>query len=434
MGTQTYQPYSPMKGKLFGVTHDAETGTEIVRSTKELKVGIGIPQGPALHVWLQRVKDAKPGDPPRWHMEKGFGASAKTAIYKDRKKAEEAFNEHFASAPVCSYPRRLSYLTFSKPEVVDGKLQYKPDFDAIEAHGEKPTKIDILITEDQPLSGGLAMYSRSERLCHGDGINAMRVVALARTEDERAAAEVAAAAGEKYFPILNGCSTYGCPFFGKDCKVAGDFRFQAINSLRIGGCAFLHTTSAKSASSLFSGLMNVYSVFRTLKGIPLKLELQSWRAAPTGQKPSVQYAYKINFDAPTVEYAQQRVLEAASYFGSLTQVAQPATPAPLLIEGPQVEGEIDEESPLDAGAISAEFYPEADGEGEGEPEPTVSTAAVATQITTDNLAEKLKAARKPKPTPVAATAVSTEASVPAEAVQPVSAPAAVVPAAGGDLF
>lgn len=425
-----------MDGKIFGVTHDANTGAEMLRSTKELKVGIGIPQGPSLHVWLQRKAGSAPGDAPLWHMTKGFGATAKTAIYKDRAKAEQVFREQFESSPVCSYPRRLAYFTFSRPELVDGKLQYFPDWDAIEAHGETPTKIDILVTERFPLSGGYAMWSRSELRCKGDGINAMRVVGMAKTPEEKIAAEACAAVGEKYFPIMNGCATMGCAYFGKDCKVGGDFRFQVIGALRIGGCAFLHTTSAKSANHLFSGLVNVFKVFKRIEGIPLKLELQSWRAAPPGEKPSTQYAYKIGFDAPTVEVAKQKVLEAAFYFSSLAN--EEARPAVALIEAGDTDaaGEGGDESPLDAASMTAEFYPDAaTGEGEAE-EPVTATpdapipAAAATQATTAGLAGKLAATRTRRTT---TAPVETVAAPVAEA--PVVAPAA--PAAEtvpGDMF
>ncbi len=383
--------YSPMEGVLYGITHRVDN-TPMIREVKLLKIGIGLPKGPALNVWMQK----EPGGAITWKMMRGYkGDDTKTAAFTSRAAAEAKFWEALPSAPVCPYPRKLAYFTFTKPTMVNGKEQYVPDFDAIEAHGPTPTVIDIVLLDDSPFSGAYQMWSSSELRCKGDGVNAMRVVTLAETPEEKESAKLSQANSEKFYPIMDGCWTCGCRYSlptqanGKEqpslCKPGGDLRFQLACNLRVGGTAFFHTTGFRSISGIFSSLYRVQMLTGgRLQGVPLKMVLRPFRTNHNGQA-ATQYSVHVEFHAPDVDTLRQRLLENAFAMRAIAT----GEPAIRLIDAPEgdTEDEIDD-SPMSAAAMVAEFAPQADGEPAPEP-PT--PAAAATQATTDGLAEKLKA-------------------------------------------
>lgn len=406
-------PHSPMVGKMFGVTHDANDGSTIARAPRALKVGTGLPKGPAINVWLQQESD-RPA--PRWFVQLGY-KDAKVGKLATRESAEKTFWDSYSKAPVCPYPRRLNYFTFSRPMLIDGVERYVPDFDAIEAHGPTPTKIDVLILEDAPLRGAYEMWSTSQLLCKGDGINAMRVLSMAATDEDRAVAALAMEKGEKYFPIVNGCKTCGCPYAspgqknGQEtpppCKASVDFKFQVIGALRLGGTAFLHTTSEKSVGNLFGGLVILSKAFGHVSGIPLKLALQAWKSNHNG-KPAQQVAYRLDFEAGDIAAARQKVLEGARYF----QEAANGVAEIRLIDAP-------DEPAMSPGTITAEFYPEVDAENPSvEAEEPPIQAAVATAAKTETLAEKLVAREKAKKGGGAAAVAGVPGTPVEAAVQP----------------
>ncbi len=48
----TQQPHArPIPGVLYGITHQAD-GSLIIREPRILKVGIGLPRGPSINVWI----------------------------------------------------------------------------------------------------------------------------------------------------------------------------------------------------------------------------------------------------------------------------------------------------------------------------------------------------------------------------------------------
>lgn len=388
----------PIPGVLYGITHETN-GDLIIREPKILKVGIGLPKGPALNVWI--APDGK------WKVRFGYkNDEAKTATLSTRKAAEDLFHDKLASAPVCPFPRKIGYFTFSKPSIDDsGKEQFLPDFDAIEAHGPTPTEIDIVLLDDDPFAGAYQMWSSSELRCKGDGINAMRLVTMA-TGDEKPAAQLAIEAGEKYFAI-GGCWTEGCPYSkettrnGKPqpsaCKPGGDLKFQLASNIRVGGTAYLHTTGFRSISSIFSSLHRISALTGgRLSGIPLKMVLRPFKTNHNGQS-ATQYAVALEFRAPDVATLRQKLLETVFEYRAAAGITAPAQHT-RAIEAPVVDAVTDVEDddpPIGAEAMAAEFYPEATDEPEVDGATTAPAAsapiAAATEEKTAGLAEKMKA-------------------------------------------
>lgn len=426
----------PMSGKMVGLTH-REDGSLIIKSPKLLKVSIGWPKGPALNVWTQRMPD----NSVVWKLMLGYKSDeAKTATFKTRAEAEAKFREAYPKAPVCPYPRKIAYFTFTKPSIIDGKEQYVPDFDAIEAHGPTPTEIDVILLSDTPLDGAYQMWSSSELQCKGDGVNALRVVTLATAEEKPLVLP-----GEKYFPIHEGCWTCGCRYAqpgtknGKEtpspCKPGGELSFQLACNLRVGGTAFFHTTGLRSISSIFSSLFQISTLTGgRLMGIPLKMVLRPFRTNHNGQA-ATHYAVSLEFRAPDVDTMKKKLLDTVFEYRKLAGVTPALASQEIrLIDAPETDGEEDDDVPeggvetvtvpvasaMSAEAMAGEFYPEQDGVPD--PEPPIPAAA-ATQAKTATLAERLTKAKTNKP------AAETPASM-----APAATPAATVDPSKGDLF
>lgn len=396
MSTQPTTPNRPIPGVLFGITHET-TGELIIREPKILKVGIGLPKGPAIDVWIAPDK--------RWKVRLGAGPDAKTATFAARADAEAKFFEALPKAPSVNYPRKIGYFTFSHPTIIDGREQFVPDFGAIEAHGPTPTEIDIILLDDNPFAGAAyQMWSSSELLCKGDGMNAMRVIKLA-TDAELDLARAYADAGERTFPIDN-CWTGTCPYSketmknGKPqpsaCKPGGDLKFQVANNIRVGGTAYFHTTGYRSISSIFSSLYRIRTLTGgRLSGIPLKMVLRPFKTNHNGQ-PATQYAVALEFRAPDVATLRHKLLEAVFSVHEAAGIAPRGlvAPAARMIDAPAepTEEVDDDEMPISAEAMTAEFYPdEAEEETNTDAAITAPTAATATQEKTAGLADKLKA-------------------------------------------
>jgi len=424
MATQSARIPRPIPGVMFGLTHDLDGGL-IIREPRILKVGIGLPKGPALNVWI--APDGK------WKVRLGYDKEAKTASFANRKDAEDKFNATFASAPVCPYPRKIGYFTFSQPTIgADGREQFVPDFDAIEAHGPTPTEIDIVLLDDAPFIGAFQMWSSSELLCRGDGATALRSVGIAATPEEKELAQEASASGEKLFPV-QGCWTGNCPYSketvknGKPqssaCKPGGDLKFQLVSNIRVGGTAYFHTTGFRSISSIFSSLHRVSTLTGgRLAGIPLKMVMRPFRANHNGQS-ATQYAVALEFRAPDVETLRRRLLENVF---EIRKIAAGDAPSPMRLIEAQEAGAVedaDDDPPIGAAAIAAEFYPEADDPREGadtqESSPAAPTAppassapaAVATEQKTAGLADRLRRARGREAAQTAQTAMAPSTAV-----------------------
>ncbi len=364
-------------GTLYGITHDVD-GTPRIREPKVLRVGIGLPKGPAVNVWMANDA-AKP-----WRVRVGYntdpekGAIAKISGFATRDGAEKFYREQIKTAPECKHPRKTPYFCFTRQVITDqSKELFEPDFQAIEAHGPTPTEIDIVFLKDEPFDGNYAIWSASELKCKGDGKVAMRNVSFAKLAWEAPLAKAAKDAGEKYF-IIDQCWTTGCPYAEKECKPHSSTRFQVAKNIRVGGTAYISTTGKVSTSRMFSSLESVKILTGgRLAGIPMKMCVRPFRANHDG-KPATQYAISFEFRAQDVESLQKNLIEQAMNFRNLALGVAPVRQ----IEGGLGEIGFDEE---DGELMDAEF---SDGEQVQEQKPA---AAVATEVKTAELAGKLRA-------------------------------------------
>jgi hypothetical protein len=375
---------------MYGLTHNTD-GSLLIREPKLIKVGIGLPRGKALNIWMERGK---------WRAKLGHKKDAsEVKTFDTRQQAEQYYYDNKDKAPECNYPRKIGFFTFTR-QTADGTLE--PDFDAIEAHGDVPTEIDIVFLDDDPFDGAYQMWSQTKLLCKGDGITAERVLDMARGEHEQALAMAAAKDGQRFFPIINGCWTCGCPYAKEfesngqvqpsPCKPGGDLKFQLLKSIKVGGTAYFHTTGRRSIQNLFSGLYRIKSLTGgRLAGVPLKMTLRPYKTNHNGQT-ATQYQVSIEFRADTIQALQKNLIEQALKFRSVSELYAPKASVRLIEASPEDSGvEIDEESM--ARAMTDEFYSAGVNE-EDEPDSAETEPAKGTEAVKARLRKKAIAASK----------------------------------------
>jgi hypothetical protein len=372
------------RSKLFGVLHD-QAGTAVMRTVRVLKVGIGIPSGPDIHVWI--------GEDEKWHVATGVYQGNKR-VKSDTKtfdgKAEAAAHYQAArqNAHERLYPARLAHFTFLRM----GPTGYLHDFDAIEQHGPVPSEIDIVFLANDPFDYRFAYYTKAEMKCEGNGRDARRRITFAQTAYEEQLAMAAQEQGERFFALPNSCYTLGCPFGGKECKPHSTLFFQLQGDLRFGGDCTFATTGFRSTGDLYSSLERIKKATGRgraddgrLAGIPLKLVLRPYRTSFTDAqgvlRSSTQYAASIEYRAGSaLEAVGSMVTHADNYEDALQQGvplqlgAMPeGTAAEEPIAGEVIEplaDEIAEDAALsveakeaaEAAAIASEFYPDRGGD------------------------------------------------------------------------
>ena len=409
---------------MYGLTHN-EDGSPIIRVPRALKVGIGIPRGKALRVFIHPTDKATP-----WYLGEGYydGKSLKEKWHKfaTREACEAKYVElrdrTSPAVPECTYPRKLKFFTFSKPSVTDkGGEVYEPDFDAIEAHGPTPTRIPIVFMSADVYRMGFQLWSATELRCKGDGINAMRSVLMGSDKDEGWKAAVDAK--DRYFPIVGGCMQRGCPYGEKkECKPGLGLNFQTANHFMIGTTATFHTTGWESCRRTFSSFTAIKEAVeratgRDVSSLGVFLVMRPYMTHPKGQKAQQQQAVHVELPLKAQQslVAQLRALYAE--IDDQRQIEAPAasrqTPVvedlSIIDAEEDMDGEVDE-SPIGAAAMAAEFYNTEDPESSA-PEPATTTAAAPSTATQGAVGEKLKRARS-VPAPAAAPVASTTEAAP----------------------
>src|SRR5581483_8601286 len=398
----------PIPGVMFGITHEPD-GSLILREAKVLKVGIGLPRGRGLNCWIH--------NDGLWYFRMAVKGDNKIEFktvgkLKTRKEAEQFYHDNYAKAEMVNYPRKIGFFTFTRPVLQqDGTEIFEPDFEAIEAHGIMPTEIDVVFLDDNPFNGAYQMWSSSELKCKGDGVNAMRVLSMADTAQDKQLVEEAKQRGEKHFPIIDGCWTCGCPFSQESvddrgrtlpspCHPGGDLKFQLAKNIRVGGTAYFHTSGIRSITQIFSSIERIKALTGgRLAGIPLKMVLRAYKTKHNGQ-PATQYGVSLEFRAEDIESLRKNLIEQAWKF---RQIAEP-TPPRRMIEASAEPAyvEDDEDTPFSAQAMSDEFYPEGPAEESApqtpqspaaNPSGPSASAANATNAKTQDLADKLQQRR-----------------------------------------
>ncbi len=349
---------------LYGVTH-TPAGKPIVRLAKTLKVGIGYPKGKAIHVYI----DAR----GKWCVETGdHKDTRKVARFDDRAKAQDFYREAWPKTADRRYPAKFGYFTFQRISI-DGS--FSPDWDAIELHGPLPTEVPIVFLDNAPLHQQFEWWTAAELKCSGDGRTAMRRCSAAKTKEEKAAAEEAAARGENVFPILDACFTQGCVYAKGEkplCKPHTRLSFQLANAPALGSTCHFDSTGFRSASQLFSSLEQIRAITGRgnpeegpVAGIPLLLKLLPYKTSHQG-KPSTQFGVTLHLRAKDAMDLMRGTLQRADEFRQLQvaplmlSAAQEEAPEEALsdaVDADVIHGEVLPES-AEAAAMEAEFYPE----------------------------------------------------------------------------
>lgn len=333
---------------LYGVTHTVE-GSPIVHEPKTVKVGIGLPKGKAIHVYIDLAK--------KWVVVVGKEAKR----FETKAEAKKFYRDAKATAPERKYPQRLAHFVFNR---ISPDGSFEPEWDAVETHGPMPTEIDIVFVKDDPFMASYQMWTATERKCEGDGLNATRINSMAQSQTEKDAASQAERNGEKYFPIVGGCWTRGCPYSKSTdnkpspCKPHGRLLFQLLNAPRLGGTAYFDTTGFRSISQLFSCIQTFKAVTGQgdpergfVAGIPLKMVLRPYRTAHNGQA-ATQYGVALEFRADSALDLKRRLIEHGVQFRIAD--AEPLKQLTAAPDAPIVDDE-DEEPEVIAAAMNAEF-------------------------------------------------------------------------------
>jgi hypothetical protein len=342
---------------LYGQTHDADTGDLTARVPRVTKVAIGKTKDSGLHVYLATAKDGK----VKAALEIGRGDRIETRAYELDQiallKRDYAALLKDPTVVKRRAPEKLSYFTFFR-EAGDGT--YVHDIDCIVKHGPLPRELDVVITDEQPLFAAYQFWSKAELRCSGDGINAMRSVNFTPAPGDKEAAEQAKEMGRRFFPIVEGCFTRGCPFAQaarnakgyevKQCGVHGSLSFQLVNDIRLGAKAEFTTTGGRSVRQLAAGL-NELATFTgggdpdrgTVRGIPLVLSVGQFKTNHNGQ-PGTAYAVRLEFRAESVPAMQKKILEAAKTFGQMMPMLEAPAAAKVIEAVPlQIEAAKEEE-------------------------------------------------------------------------------------------
>lgn len=378
------------RSKLYGVLHEP-SGRPIVRQVRVLKVGIGVPTGPDVHVWMDQNR--------QWCVEVGNYAAGKrqnqVKRFAQRADAEAFYAQQRNTAPERNAPRKLPYFTFLR---TDSHGKFVHDFDTIELHGPIPAEIDIVFLNEQAFDAAFQAWSTSKLLCEGNGIDARRNVEWPQSQDERAVADQARKQNQRFFPILGGCYTSGCPFAignKRICKPHGKLTFQLMNAPTLGGSYQFDTTGFRSIAQLAGSLDQIRMMTGkgnpeagSVAGIPLKFVLRPYKVQ-VGDKSSIQYGVSLEFRAKSLE-EMARLLHA--HTNEFRQLVAPAASAdPMEAESIRAIAEEDsgiiEEPPPDpvimdgqeeaseAAAMTGEFYGLFPEPYEPEPAPVNTPAA-----------------------------------------------------------
>ena len=340
------------RSKLYGVLHEP-SGRRIMRQVRVLKVGIGVPTGPDVHVWIDQNH--------QWCVEVGTYVNGKRQSQvkrlAQRADAEAFYAQQRRTAPERNAPRKLPYFTFLR---TDSQGKFVHDFDTIELHGPVPTEIDIVFLNEQAFGASFQAWSTSKLLCEGNGIDARRNVDWPQSPDERALAEQARKQNQRFFPILGGCYTGGCRFAIGDkrqCKPHGKLTFQLTNAPTLGGSCQFDTTGFRSIAQLAGSLDQIRLMTGrgspeagSVAGIPLKFVLRPYKVQ-VGEKSSIQYGVSLEFRAKSLEEMARLLYAHTAEFRQL--VALPAPANPLDAESTSALPEasyVPEEAPGDPGA------------------------------------------------------------------------------------
>ncbi len=417
-------PSRPEYGRLYGITYDKNSRVPMIRPPRVMKVSIGIPKGRAIQIFLHAGKWnirhgawEKTGGKDKLVMKTVFkgGAVVNGVETPNTRAAAEAWhNANKQNAAISNRPQKIPYFTFTRRTIIetsDGKPAevFEPDFDAIEAHGDAPRRISVILTSENPLQQSYEWWTASELKCHGDGLLAERAISAGSVKDP--GWQEAKDAGQKMF-VFSPCYVSGCPHAGVDCKPHSTLNMQLAYAMRLGATSYFTSTGQVSADQLFSSLWEIREPIErrgySIAGIPLDLVLGSFRANHDG-KPSIQPCVSLELRARAGQVLDKILAENSWVPAQLGA-------GPKMIAATQEEaGSFDAPTEVLAPAIAAEFIEaEFDDEDPSQTE-TPPPAAVATQLKQAQIAETLRHQREaqaastaPAPPPTVVDAIKAD--------------------------
>jgi hypothetical protein len=342
---------------VYGITHDI-SGAPRIQEPMTTKVGIGLPAGQAIYVFINSAK--------QWIVMVGKEAHS----FATKEEAQKFYRQAKPNAPERKFPGRIPFFIFTR---ISPDGTYEPDWDAIAAHGPTPTEIDIVFTRDEPLDASYSMFTKTELKCKGDGKDARRINSMAAGDDEKILAKQAEDNGEKHFRIERGCWMFGCKYakaqddrHPSPCRPHGRLLFQLMASPTLGGTSHFVTTGFRSINQLFSCLETFKAVTGRgiskngfVSGIPLKLVLRPYKVSHNGQS-ATQYGVSLQFRASSaIELKKLLTDHAVQYRLAEAEPLKQLNAAPLDMTPKEIPHDDDiEPIPEVVAAMAREFYPE----------------------------------------------------------------------------
>jgi hypothetical protein len=332
--------------KLYGILQDKK-GSSLVKPAKNLKLSIGLPAGRDVHVYI-----APTGE---WVVESG----GKSRRCSSRAEAEASYAKAVSLGAQRKAPKKLPYFTVTR---LSGDGSQEPDFGAIEALGPVPTVVDIVLfgrTEEDACKAQYELWSKTSLNCYGDGKDAHRLVKFAQGPEEQALARDAAARGDRYFLLEEGCWNFSsCPYWGLEkngCKPHMNLRFQLRKYPLVIGMTGYDTTSWKTVRTIAA---QIEEVFRhgEVKGLQLKISLHPYQTksgkayycklSPSGAGPALDIPEPVAQEIPEAQ-------QAAAFSAEFQETAQDE-PAETFEEG----GEVPQDEPVPPAATGPDLTDE----------------------------------------------------------------------------
>jgi len=264
-----------------------------------------------------------------------------------------------------NYPKKLDHFRFQTKDpsgdwIVDDQLdlllkQKQQGEGADEGTPVRSFNIQFVSDDiEQIFATSYAWWGSSERKCHGDGVQAQRVLSEIKDKDILKEYE-----GKRFAPWTP-CGDDGCPELEKKlCKPHGQLRFMIPEQRIVGAVSVFNTTSYESIRRIFSGLTGIANITRgRLAGLKLRLVLKPgqtrYRDDKGTAKTSNAFFAHVEFRASDHEKMLQEMLEQ-SYELDRLAAAQERN---LIGPGRTHPGVVTLTEEEDAKVIQPEFYPE----------------------------------------------------------------------------
>ena len=302
-----------------------------------------------------------------------------------------------------NYPKKLDHFRFQTKDpsgdwIVDDQLDLslkkKQEGEGAD-EGTPVRSFNIQFVSDdieQIFATSYAWWGSSERKCHGDGLQAQRVLSEIKNKDILKEYE-----GKRFAPWTP-CGDDGCPELEKKmCKPHGQLRFMIPEQRVVGAVAVFNTTSYESIRRIFSGLTGIANLTRgRLAGLKLRLVLKPgqtrYRDDKGTAKTSNAFFAHVEFRATDHEKMLQEMLEQSYELDRLAAAQERNLLGPGL-PGREHPGVVTLTEEEDAKTIQPEFYPETEAPEEAEP---AKAEGVKEIVALDKLVKRMKLTKAKK--------------------------------------